>query len=227
MAIQIRINPDRVRDIANNQKAINSKADEISARLKECTVRLDNAWDGVASEEALQVIERMINASRSLAEDIAESSQRLISVANAFEKVDEGISSPIPVIPFRFKPGFIPINPGLIVWRPVAGQTVRIVPDEVRSIAKRFQKLSNQYNELIDEFFSSVSAVSEVWEGRSHQKYLDETSEFKAGAAEFADALMGFSERLIATAVRFEEICVMFITQHRKIFGFHATNSLK
>ena len=33
MALQIRINPDRVREIANNQKAINNKADEISAKL--------------------------------------------------------------------------------------------------------------------------------------------------------------------------------------------------
>lgn len=206
MALQIRINPDRVREIANNQKVINNKADEVSAKLKECTARLDNAWDGVASEEAIQVIEKMISASRNLAEDIAESAQRLTSVANAFERVDEGAPSAVALIPFKFKPGYITINPNLIVWRPVAGQMVRIIPDEVRSIARRLQKISSQYNELIDEFFGTVSAVSDVWEGRAHQKYLDETAEFKAGAAEFADTLMGFSERLIATAARFEEI---------------------
>ena len=44
------------------------------------------------------------------------------------------------------------------------------------------------------------------WEGRSHQKYLDETAEFKAGAAEFAETLIAFSERLVNTATRFEDI---------------------
>lgn len=209
MALQIRINPDRMREIANSQRVISDRADELSAKLKEIMVKLDNAWDGVASEEALNAIEQLISAGRNLSGDINESAQRLDSVANAFESVDEGNPVPVQIVAFRFLPsmipGIIPIN-----FPKLKGRSVRIIPDEVRMLAVRCRETSDELMGLMEDFFSTVNTLSESWEGRSYLKYVDDTAELKKGAKVLNETLRDFAERLTATATRFEEIDQMF-----------------
>ena len=53
MSLQIRIQPDRVREIANLHKSLADRADAASNDLKEIMVLLDQAWDGLLSLIAL------------------------------------------------------------------------------------------------------------------------------------------------------------------------------
>lgn len=206
MSLQIRIQPDRVREIANLHKSLADRADAASNDLKEIMVLLDQAWDGVASESALNSIEGLLSMSRNLSGEINKSADRLSAVARIFESADS--NEPIAIShqifrPIIVGPGGRPTFPSIILPKLVS---VRIVPEEVRDVGNRCKNMAVVYSDIIDDFYASVQSLEEAWEGKSYNKYLNDVNEFRSGMNEILEALPELAESLIRAANRFEEI---------------------
>lgn len=205
MALQIRIQPERVRVVSNLQKSLADRADAASNELKEIMVFLDNAWDGVASEVALESIESLLLMSRNLSSAIDNSADRLSAVARIFEMADSNESfSGIGIKPgVIVGPGGRPTFPSIILPKLVS---VRIVPEEVREAGQRCVNMAAVYDDIISDFRASVDSLGEAWEGRAYSKYLEYFNELRGELPTITEALNDLSVSLIRAANRFEEL---------------------
>lgn len=206
MARQIRVNPEALRNVAQEQRALSNSIEETMAMLGDITDQVNSAWDGLAAGGAIASANTIKDTIKRTGEGVSESAQKLESVAKVFELVDNGgIPGIVRMMPTGYIP--MPIRPGFILAQ--LG-SIRIIPDEIRDAAARCKDLSNRCGENASVFAASVEKLGSDWEGVAYSKYLDESRELTEAMREVAEALEEFAVKLSVAADRYEELDNLF-----------------
>lgn len=204
MSFQIRINPQALRAAAQRRAQVQEATRECTAQLENMRNRLNAAWDGGASNQALESMDDIIESVKSLAEGTDVTANVLQAIASMFEELDETLSAGSAVaVPVYAKRIACPILPGFILR--LSGN-LRIIPDEVRESADMGREVSKRFTEAADEIWSQVQSLEDVWEGKSFNKFYDESKELVNGFKELSDAVDSLCTKLYVAAERYEEI---------------------
>lgn len=201
--MQIRVSPDALRSAANQQESIISSIDEETSKLNSIMEQLSGAWQGASGVNACNVLGKIILGIKNAVDSTQESFRMLISVAEAFEKVDQGDT-------FAFKLGHghgllpMPNMQNFIISVP--GQPVQIDTDRVREIAEQCKAVLNSISENGDAFANSAKALADDWEGNSYMKYEEKSIEIVEAFKRIEENLSEFISKIISIANRYEEI---------------------
>ena len=93
MSFQIRINPQALRAAAQRRAQVQEATRECTAQLENMRNRLNAAWDGGASNQALESMDDIIESVKSLAEGTDVTANVLQAIASMFEELDETLSA--------------------------------------------------------------------------------------------------------------------------------------
>lgn len=201
--MQIRVSPDALRSAANQQESIISSIKEESSKLNSIMEQLAEAWQGASGDNARNILGEIIAGIKNAVDSTSESFRMLISVAEAFEKIDQGDT-----FAFRLghKHGLLPMPnmPSFTLSFP--GQPVRIDTDRVREIAEQCKAILNSISENGDAFANSAKALADDWEGISYMKYEEKSIEIVEAFKSIEENLSEFISRIISIANRYEEI---------------------
>lgn len=211
MAFQIRISPDALRAAAERQKSVLSTIDETKSKMTAMISMLNQAWDGGASSQAIGTLEELRNLAGNLGEGANGGANKLESIAQAFEALDDGEDSPFVAVRFDDR---ITQLVGCPAPRPnfplVFSGSLRIVPDQVRNVATQCKQLTEVYVGIVDELRNSLNTLEGEWEGKSFLKFANECEELIKAFKRMANVLEEFADRIRTVATRYEEIDNMF-----------------
>lgn len=84
----IRVIPDGLREVANESKSVIEVTNEISNRIGEILSKLQNSWEGRAYNKFSDRFDQIKKYYIQLSEALGEFSQRILSVANRYEEID-------------------------------------------------------------------------------------------------------------------------------------------
>lgn len=205
MAVQIRIVPEGLRDVALKQRDIVSRVEELGNRLKQLVIVVDEAWDGNSSNILQESLENVANATVKLGETMNQNISRIDDVVNAMEAIDSdtpifrgkiNIPSTIVVCP---RPSFL----DTISWKE---DRIRIIPEEIVNAATRCREASEEYMEIKQLLQNSVTELEQHWEGNSYNKYRTECEEIINNMESFHQTLSEISSKMRVVALRFEEL---------------------
>lgn len=210
MAIQIRISPDAMRASAARQKSIAQKVFEINDRMGALSSKLNAAWDGGASVQALGNLAELRDSTKDAANFIDTGSDKLNAIAQAFETLDEGGAPVIVALDIANFPMLRGVINIITEWMLNFSGTVRIVPDEVREVGKELDVLSNLVKEVAAELNKHLKTLDSEWDGRASEKFKADMQENIASLKVLSAKLDDFGARVIKAANRYEEIDNMF-----------------
>lgn len=202
MAFQIRINPAALHAAANREKVIAETVHEAAAKLSMLSAKLGDAWDGGASEAAIDSLHQIRSGANNVGEGADSGAERISSIANAFAALDGGTGvgsiKPLPtgLIPMP------PINPFTLV----VSDSLRIVPDQVREIGAECRIVSDTLMQSAMELTELVSNLASDWEGASYNRFADDTAQLVAAFREAAQGLEEYANEIITAATRYEEL---------------------
>lgn len=212
MAFQIRVVPDALRQSSEQIDQIISENDQIYSRLKVITSKLDDSWDGTASEFMVKQVRDLIQYPNKAKEGFEESKQVLQNVVQAFEDIDNGEGKKLVAI--KLDPNhFIKVGPDGNPFSgklPLASGHIRVIPDGLREAAHEAQSVTDITNEISTRIDKVLSDLQSSWEGKAYNKFSDRFSQIREVYNQLTDALEQFSQRVIAAANRYEEIDNLF-----------------
>ena len=200
--MQIRVSPDVLRSVANQQEEIINNIAEETSKINDLGNQLGEAWEGASGSQALNALEEIRSEIKKILDGAGESVRKLISVADAFESIDSGETAfairrfPNGYIPMPIKPSFIFSMPGM----------VRIDPDRVHEIAEQCKVVSSAISEYSVAFSDSIKNLANDWEGKAYVKYNDETREIINALRAIEEVMAEFISRIVNAANRYEEI---------------------
>lgn len=87
----VRIDPDRVRDIAEQCKAVSITISENSSAFSDSVKNLANDWEGKSYAKYEDETIEIIKALREIEEAIAEFISRIVKAANRYEEIDNSL----------------------------------------------------------------------------------------------------------------------------------------
>lgn len=205
MAFQIRISPEVLRAAADRHRAVADAVSNAREKLGNMYSDLNAAWDGGASNMALNTLQQFRDAAAQLGEGTNEGAEKLSSIAAAFEALDnEGAIAPIAIVrKMGNLAALIGIPPKWLIG--LKGE-LRIIPDEVRVIGERSRALADEMEQTAHELRATLKTLENSWEGRAYSKFAEETYETINGFLKFADHLNEFGSELHRTAARYEEL---------------------
>lgn len=207
MAFQIRITPAALHAAAQRQRTVVETVAETSGILSSLAIELGEAWEGSASILAMNALDELRNAAGNIGDSTGSSAERLTSVAQAFEAMDDG--NPVAVAVLWDRDRFIKVL-GCPMPRPefplMVVDNLRIVPDQVRSVATKCKQVSDTYAETAGELNNLVSDLSKDWEGKAYNRFAEETAELASAFKRLANALDEFADRIRIMANRYEEL---------------------
>jgi len=81
--------------------------------------------------------------------------------------------------------------------------TIKISPEEVRQVAKKFETASAQSNEVVSNLRSTMSNLQPNWEGLASQRFYQEYEQWNTSMKGYVDLLnrIGQELRTIATVI--------------------------
>lgn len=206
MAFQIRINPQALRAVAQRRVKVRETVEESSEKLIQMRERLNAAWDGNASDDALQALDELINAIRGMTDGTQSTADLLSGIAGIFEELDEHFEAG-PFAVARIVPIHdilrIPVRPNILLR---LLNSLRIIPDEVRVSADMGREVANSLMEVNAELLNQIQSLEEVWEGRSFDRFSEESRELAEGFREVSEALDELCRKLHNAADVYEKI---------------------
>lgn len=212
MANVIRISPNALRASADRHMTVTATVDEATARISNLVNELNAAWDGGASNEALETL-------RSIREDIADigqgtsgSANRLKSIAEAFEALDEsgngGIGGAIigvvePILAKVSKLIVPVVRPAFNWFVPAA---LRIVPDEVRQVAAQCRQVADELRATAQQLNEMVQSLASEWEGKSYNRFAADTRDMVVAFRNASERLDDLADTIAKAADRYEAL---------------------
>ena len=206
--MQIRISPDKMRDIAGEQQTLMNDVEKSSTVLDEVENRLREAWVGVAGEQMLSIVQTCQRGTQELSEELGESAQELTQIAQAFEAVDTLSTAPLGFL--NRKPGFIPIKPMILDFIFAQAGEIRILPEEVRQVAVLCRRESDKLSETKQMFRVTINKLRDIWEGNACNKYMDTIEDVLKAFDEVTESLEEMAEKMVMASNRYEEVDNIF-----------------
>lgn len=206
MAFQIRISPEVLRAAAERERAVAEAVISAKEKLGSMYSDLNAAWDGGASNMALNSLQTLRDGASQIADGVGDGAEKLNGIAAAFEALDnEGTLPGIAVM--RPLDGALRILPGIpIKWIIGLKGELRIIPDEVRVVANRSRALADEMEQTAQELRAILKTLEDSWEGRAYSKFAEDTYEQINAFLRMAEQLNEFGDELHKTAVRYEEL---------------------
>lgn len=209
MAFQIRVVPDALRQSADHIEQIINENNQIYTRIKVITSKLDESWDGAASEYMIEQLHELIQLPNKAEEEFEKGQQILQTIAQVFENIDEGEGTPTFAVRADFvMPAIVGPsgNPFLMKTLPLSSGHIRVIPDGLREAAQEAQNVIELSNEISNKINKVLSELQSSWEGRSYNKFSDNFIQLKEIYNHLANALEEFSQKVNMAANRYEEI---------------------
>lgn len=204
MAGQIRITPDALYAAAQRNHTVAETIVETTEHFSALLSQLNAAWDGSASIPVLNAMEDLRSMTKNIADGTFKASDKLREVASAFESCDEGGG-------FRGVAGILAdigqiILPGFSPFPPMIQDSIRIVPDEVRAVASECKQIAARFANTASELRGMVSELADSWEGRSYDRFAEQTYDLAEGFIRLADATDEYAERISRMATLYEQL---------------------
>lgn len=210
MAYQIRISPNALRASAERALTVTAAVDDATAVISQLVTELNAAWDGGASQQALEDLRRIRENIADIGQGTNGTAQKLKEVAEVFEKLDDAIAGPVAV----------PMHPqiinmvGAIMKKPIwidqlnwfVANTLRIVPDEVRQVSVKCRQVSDELQGTAMQLSEMVDNLAGEWEGKSYNRFASDTKEMVAGFKRSAESLEAFANTIAKAADRYEAL---------------------
>lgn len=211
MALQIRVSPDALRKSAVDIQEMMNQSEEIQQEIGALANRLNEAWDGAASDDMVDKLSDLAKVTAASIERLHDSSEFLNSVAQAFESIDNSEESPfIAVLDKKFMDRFHVLGPGgqLDFVSPIKlfSSSIRVVPEQLHEIAQDSNRVISRLEELSNRVGSINSELQNTWEGRAYIRFSDGFMDMQRTFAQIADSLGEFSHKISSIASRYEEI---------------------
>ena len=207
MAFQIRISPEVLRAAAERERAVADAVSNARERLGNMYSDLNAAWDGGASDMALNALKTLREGANQIGEGVNEGAEKLNSIAAAFEALDNEGTIPTIAVRMGSLAGLIKTLPVIpAAWIIGLKGELRIIPDEVREIAQRSRVLADEMEQTAQELRSILKNLENSWEGRSYSKFAEDTYEQINAFLRFAEQLNEVGDQLHRTAARYEEL---------------------
>lgn len=208
MAFQIRVVPDALRQSAEQMEQIKNENDQIYTRIKVISSKVDQSWDGTASEYMIEQLQELIQYPNKAEEEFERGRQVLQTIAQAFENIDDGENTPL--IAVKIDPAVIAIvGPGGSLFGkplPLSSGHIRVVPDGLREAAHEAQAVIEMSNEISGRIDKVLSELQSSWEGRACNRFSDNFIQLKEIYNHLTNALEEFSQKVNMAANRYEEI---------------------
>lgn len=205
MAVQIRVVPDALREAADKQSGFANKMEELGQSIQSVISILDQAWDGTASRVLLESLQEVKKSSESTQECMKENAEKIRSVAQAFEAIDDNETGFTPIRAVEFQLLRCP-RPSIIGNLVLKENSIRIIPEDVRAAAVRCSDVSQEYMDVRVMLQQSIEELKGNWEGNSYVKYSTECNEILSNLSEIDDVLSEISSKMRIAAMRYEEI---------------------
>lgn len=205
----IRIDLEAVMATAQRNAQVNNVVEDTTARMDNLIAHLNEVWDGGASEQALDSFRDLRRKAAELGEANRENNDVIMRFADAFKALDEAmpVGIKIPVSSWVTKIPGMDLGwgklPRLILQMI---QTVRVIPEEVRAIAGEVKEIAQVYEATAMDLRDRKNELMNSWEGRSAQRYANDTEELVRGFLGMAESLDEFAQKLFVSADRYEEL---------------------
>jgi WXG100 family type VII secretion target len=209
--MQIRVITESVRSSAQQMRTVSQQLEEQSTTLKTIRSQIDAAWDGGASVQALSVIRELSTAATELSNQLSKAASAVEQFVQSIESVDAGGTTPVlqlmnlvttigPLVtcpPSRFD---------FPIFMPNSNTTVRVVPEELRSLATQCAAQAEEAENSGAQVQAILSQLQSDWEGNAATKFQEQLDSFPSSCTGLRDSLVTFSEKLTQAADRYEEI---------------------
>lgn len=218
MAFQIRVVPDVLRQSAEYIEQIINDNDQLYARIKVIAHKLDESWDGAASEFMIDELHKLLEYLNKAKEHFAECRQALEVIVQAFENIDDSEGTNLVSI-FRadiraqIQEYIKIVGPGGSLFSkqlPLSSGHIRVIPDGLREAAHEAQTAIEISNEILNKTNKVLSELQNSWEGRAYNKFSDGFIQIKEIYVKLLETFEEFSQKVITVANRYEEIDNLF-----------------
>lgn len=217
MAFQIRVVPDALRQSAEHVEQIINENDELYTRIKVIIAKLDESWDGTASEFLIEQLQELIKYSSKIREGFSESRSVLESIAQAFENIDnsngegiKGVAILRPNLRESINRYLHVVGPGgqnpFSKQLPLSAGHIRVVPDGLREAAQEAHQIIDMSNELSNRIDNVLSELQSSWEGNAFNRFSDNFTQMKEFYHVLTNELEEFAQKVNMAANRYEEI---------------------
>lgn len=199
--MQIRVSPDVLRNVANQQGSISNSFDEAATTIGNLSDQLGDAWEGASGDQARNTLAEIRSGIKNVARGVEKGIQKLTGIADAFENIDSGEGG----FTFKFPDGLIPmpIMPRLILSMP---GMIRIDPDRVRDVAEQCKTVAASISDNSAAYSDSIKGLSNDWEGKSYVKYEEESQSIVKALQNIDDSMTEFISKIVNAANRYEEL---------------------
>lgn len=204
---QIRVVPDALRGAADRFIGVLNVAGEAQDRVDSLIARLNEAWDGPASMKALQNFRELHSHTGDLYDGAKGLATKLQQIAETFETVDGGRPSIMQFVTVVERLQGLGAAARLLAGiENIFGGSLRIVPDEVRSVAQECKQLSDSLASAAGEVNDIRADLANGWEGKSYDRFSNEADELRSAYKQYANALDQFADTIMVAANRYEEL---------------------
>lgn len=200
--MQIRISLEVIRSAAARHQEVQSTVNEASERIEMMLSRLNDAWDGGASQQALGQLQELRDSINEIGEGTGRNANWLDSIANAFEQLDAGV--PLAVSRWMDTRLLKTIALEEMLLRLVGN--LRIIPDEVREVADEGRHVSAMLKEAAHNLRAQLDELANSWEGRSYNRFADESRMLIDSFEGVSEQMENYARRLNIAADRYEEL---------------------
>lgn len=204
----ILISPDALRAAAERQRTIVDNVDETIGRITSMTSELDEAWDGGASVQAVEVLQGLRISANGIRDGLQDGVSMLGGLAEAFEALDDG-GLPLAVSVRFDSTKVLPGVPHPFFTLAFSGQ-LRIEPDQVRDVAAQCEQIAEVYLAKANDLQNSLNTLESSWQGKSFNKFVATSTEQIDAMQKVSEALTEFADRIRNAANRYEEIDNLF-----------------
>lgn len=205
MAGQIKVVPEALRAAAEQMRNIASSTEEIVDTGSSIAFALDNAWEGKGSEAAINELEDLRVGGTRIVEQVRASAEMLETVASLFEAVDRGEGTPVIAWKGAMLDGLINRRVGVNLLANTGG-AVRIVPDQVRTVADRCRHLADGYESARASLRICLESLTGNWEGNAYSRFSEGCNEIQMAYSAIQIAATELAQAIVQAADRYEEL---------------------
>ena len=205
MAFQIRITPGAVRAAAQEYHRLSEVTEETTVRLSALSAELADGWEGGSSRQVLDAFQELRTISKHISHALEGSTFKLQHTADAFEALD-GNASPMmaarswDAVSLMRRP--LPLRDLMLG----VSDMLRIVPDQVRSVAAKMEDISGLFRQSCEEIRRRTVELSNDWEGNAFNRFALEMDEISDAFLQLSDGSEELARVINEVAARYEAL---------------------
>lgn len=211
MAQQIRVSINDLRQSANELKSLQNSCIDLFEQMKSVSGKIDAAWDGAASNGLIDSFQDVAAQYQNLGEALEGGAQQLVGIADAFQEIEGSASSFFSFHKFSDIALVVQkvqqlMDIGTIIGAVLAGNVIRVVPEELRAAASECQQISSATKELDSRTSSVINQLRSTWEGRAADRFGESMEEVLHATRTLADTVEEYGNKIRTAAQRYEEV---------------------